>query len=135
MGQTAEQRRLLRVADAYNRKAARVGASGTVTARELYELPHQCPYCGIGLEDGQGTFDHTIPFAKGGNNDISNITRCCLTCNREKFDKSPEELKFWRELRVTCPIDGTVFQPRWAEWVNGRARYCSLRCAAKSRWV
>lgn len=134
MTQTAEQRRLLRLADAYNRKAQRIGAVGTVAAYDLYRLPRTCPYCGIGLEDGQGTFDHTIPFNRGGSNTIDNITRCCITCNREKFDKTVPELFEYRRLWLKCPIDGTIYKPRWGEWKNGRARVCSLSCAAKSRW-
>ena len=137
MSQTKEQRRLLRLADGFNRKAARLGIAGVVTALELHRLPRVCPYCGIGLEEGQGTFDHTIPFANGGENRIANITRCCLTCNREKFDKTPQELEEYRNLRVQCALPGCdkVYQPRWAEWKAGRARYCSLSHAAKSRFV
>lgn len=139
MPQTQEQRRLIRLASAYNKKAKRLGVRGTVTAQELYSVSNynrNCVYCGIGLEQGQGTFDHVIPLDNGGKNDFSNIVRACLTCNREKYTKLPAQLKEHRERMVTCerPGCGNVYKPRWAEYEAGRARLCSRRCAALMRW-
>lgn len=139
MTQTAEQRRLVRIASAYNTKARRLGIRGTVQAIELAWIETAsltCVYCGIHLERGQGTFDHVIPLDRGGRNVASNIVRCCLTCNREKFTKSPEQLAEHRDRLVTCarPGCGNQFKPRWAEYENGRARVCSRRCSALLRW-
>lgn len=140
--QTAEQRRLVRLAAAYNAKARRLGVRGQVTAEELYWLESQlwgaqCLYCDIQLEMGQGTFDHFVALDRGGSNTIDNIVRCCLTCNREKFTKTPEQLAEHRSRVVTCarPGCGKQYRPRWAEWEAGRARVCSRRCAALLRWV
>jgi hypothetical protein len=133
--QTAEERRLVRIAGAYNRKARQFGRRGNVTALDLarVELAQPaCHYCAILLEVGQGTFDHIVPLSKGGPNSLTNIVRCCLTCNREKFTKSPGELVIHRDRVVTCarPGCGNQYRPRWAEWQAGRARLCSRRCSA-----
>lgn len=141
MAQTAEQRRLIRLAASYNSKARRLGVRGTVTAEDLGSLEYStlgsiCHYCGVGLEVGFGTFDHVIPLDSGGQNSILNIVRCCTRCNRNKFTKSPEELAIHQDRVVTCarPGCGNTFRPRWAEYENGRARLCSRRCAALWRW-
>jgi 5-methylcytosine-specific restriction endonuclease McrA len=132
--QHPEERRLTRLAISYNKKAARLGVSGIVTAVDLARKPQRCRYCGIGLEVGQGTFDHITPFDRGGTNQPENIDRCCLTCNRTKFNKTPAEFEAHQELRVTCPVCTKVFKPRWGEYINGRARLCSRSCSAKWRW-
>jgi 5-methylcytosine-specific restriction endonuclease McrA len=141
MTQTAELRRLVRLAAAYNSKARRLGVRGAVTATELLWLESiawgsACHYCGIELVIGQGSFDHVVPFDRGGLNTIMNIVRCCLTCQREKFTKSPAQLAEHRDRMVTCarPGCGRTYQPRWAEWEAGRARLCSRRCSALLRW-
>lgn len=132
--QTPEQRRLTRLALSYNKKAARLGRPGIVTPIELFRKPNECFYCHIGLEVGQGTFDHIIPFDRGGTNENDNIARCCLTCNREKFNKTPSEFAAHRALSVSCVVCGKAYKPRWGEYINGKARTCSLSCAAKKRW-
>ena len=53
MTQTAEQRRLIRLAGAMNAKARRLGVVGTISAIELAVKPKHCFYCGVSLEDGQ----------------------------------------------------------------------------------
>lgn len=134
MAQTATQRRLVRVAASMNQKAARLGIPGRITAGELgqilVESEGRCSYCAVELDSMEGSFDHVVAFAQGGANLASNIVRCCHICNRTKgFTKSPEDLALYEQLRVTCPVDGTVFRPRWADWRRDLGRYCSRRCA------
>ncbi|MEE8349699.1 MAG: HNH endonuclease [Acidobacteriota bacterium] len=52
---------------------------------------HRCQYCGHGFPTGQLTYDHVIPVARGGNKSWENIVTCCVTCNRKKGDRTPEE--------------------------------------------
>lgn len=135
--QTKEQRRLQRIAHRMNQRAVKYGA-GEITAGDLAYVvvrSNTCHYCGIGLEVGQGSFDHSQPLHRQGRNDPSNIVRCCFTCNRKKFTKTPEELDNFKHVIVECPIDGTRFRPRYAEWVAGRAKYCSRSCAARSKYT
>lgn len=150
MTQTAVQRRFVRLAASMNAKAKRLGARGRVTAELLALIatsPHDppcqwcsgaeelhCPYCGTGITLEGGSFDHVLPFDKGGSNTRVNIRFGCLTCNRAKYTKSPAEHEAYMRLSVTCPVDGTVFRPRYADWIRGLGRYCSRSCSAASRW-
>jgi hypothetical protein len=138
MGQTKEQRRLIRLAASMNKKARRLGAPGLLTAEDLARIALKsktCRYCGVRLEIGQGSFDHIIAFDRGGANAFHNVTRCCFACQRSKFTKTEAEYAKHRSLIVSCSVCGTEFKPRWGEWINGRARVCSRRCAARSRWL
>lgn len=45
---------------------------------------HACQYCG----DGEDlTCDHVMPLARGGTNDLDNLTTACRSCNSSKGDK------------------------------------------------
>ena len=133
MTQTPLQRKLVRLASAINAKALRLGAAGRVSAQELAQLiveaESRCSYCGIDLEPLDVSFDHVIAFKVGGVNRVENILPCCMTCQRTKYTKNPEQLAVWQALRVTCPVDGKVFRPRWADWTRGLGKYCSRRCS------
>jgi hypothetical protein len=141
--QTPLQRRLVRLASAINRKAGRVGVKGRVSAESLFliilasrdnEGIVRCPYCGVEVDPMQGSFDHRVPFDRGGSNLRENILFGCLSCNRKKYTKSISEHEEFLAFTVTCPIDGTVFKPRYADWKRGLGRYCSRSCSASSRW-
>lgn len=137
MTQNPEERRLRRLAASYNRDAAVHGQRYRVTWEDLAlveEASPFCAYCHIGLDFGQGTFDHAIPMDRRGPNAIYNLVRCCYRCQHEKGTKTPEEYAQYRQLIVTCPVDGTIFRPRWNEWKAGRGKLCSRRCAAIWRW-
>lgn len=137
MSQTPLERRLARLADTANRKAARLGAPGRLTSVDLLLVleasdrgeGYECAYCGIGISPMSASFDHVDPFDRQGRNERENLVACCMTCQRTKFTKSPDELRQWVGLRVECPVCGTVFRPRWNDWVRGYGRYCSRKCS------
>ncbi|SRR5690606_27683437 len=52
---------------------------------------HKCQYCGKGFPTAELTFDHVVPVAQGGRKDWENIVTCCITCNRKKGGRTPEE--------------------------------------------
>jgi len=52
---------------------------------------HACQYCGHKLSTGELTFDHVVPVAQGGRKDWENIVTCCVSCNRRKGGRTPEE--------------------------------------------
>jgi hypothetical protein len=138
MTQTLLQRRLIRLASAINRKAERLNVRGRVSAESLALIIRDyptCPYCGIEISSMHGTFDHKVPFDKGGSNLRENIVFCCLSCNRKKFTKSISEHEEFLNFTVVCPIDDVVFKPRYADWKRGLGRYCSRSCSAASRWT
>jgi len=137
MTQTPLQRRLVRVAASMNAKARRLGARGRVGAETLYLVIRDyplCPYCGIGIHPDHGQFDHKVPFDKGGTNTRDNLVFCCNPCNRAKFTKSVSEHEEFLHFSVVCPIDETVFKPRYSDWARGLGRFCSRSCSAASRW-
>lgn len=131
------RRRLQRIAGSFNSKARRLGVPGVITAEQLAVMPGRCAYCSTGLSLMDGTWDHVVPFDRGGDNTINNIVRSCLSCNRRKFTKTPDMFAAHQEMLVTCALPGCTktWQPRYAEKLRGMARYCSRSHAAKSRWV
>ena len=52
---------------------------------------HKCQYCGHGFPTSELTFDHVVPVAQGGRKDWENIVTCCITCNRRKGGRTPEQ--------------------------------------------
>lgn len=82
-------RRALRFANRSNQRAAEVGADGKLYARDIVFIDGPCAYCG-GEASG---WDHRVPLSRGGANEVANIVRCCIDCNRRKADRTPEE---WR---------------------------------------
>lgn len=147
MNQDPIERRFRRLAVGANRKAERVGSKGILTDRDLFDAYRaaegRCPYCEIELDPMSCSFDHVLPFDRGGRNDRSNLQACCLSCQRRKFTKTPEEYAQWQTLERTCPC-GVVFRPRWSDYRRGfgfyHSRICSgsaggtMKAANASRW-
>lgn len=52
---------------------------------------HRCQYCGHSFPTSDLTFDHVMPVAQGGRKDWENIVTCCVTCNRRKGGRTPDE--------------------------------------------
>ena len=52
---------------------------------------HSCQYCGEVLASSELTFDHVVPVAQGGRKDWENIVSCCISCNRRKGGRTPEQ--------------------------------------------
>jgi 5-methylcytosine-specific restriction endonuclease McrA len=58
-----------------------------IYARDEYT----CQYCNEEHATSDLTFDHVIPVSQGGRKDWENIVTCCVTCNRRKGGRTPEE--------------------------------------------
>lgn len=131
----AQKRRLQRIASTFNARARKHRVPGVVSWQMLLSLGNTCYYDGTQLTVNDGSYDHVLAFDSGGTNVITNIVRCCMTCQRTKFTKTPDQFAQHRALTVTCarPGCGVTYQPRWAEWINGRARYHSHACAGWAR--
>lgn len=144
--QTPAQRRLSKVAAALNqawmRTARKKGdlylaSSGRkLTADDLamvwLDAGGRCRYCDIEVEIMTVSFDHVIPLSKGGLNERENLAACCMTCQRTKHTKTPEEHLEYRATWRTCPVDGTRFRPRFADIARGYGVYCSRRCSGSA---
>jgi len=135
MTQTPEQRRFVRLAGSINAKASRLGVPGVVTAVDLavtyMKSEGHCSYCGIGIDPMHCSFDHVIPFHRRGPNVPANIVACCMTCQRGKSTKPPEEYEKARILRVSCEVCGKEYRPRWADYARGYGLTCSRSCSGK----
>lgn len=142
MAQTPFQRRLSKLAAAQNQKARLVGAGGRTTAEDLAWVflqamnpetgDHECAYCGVVVTQEGVSFDHVVPFDRGGQNTVENLLACCITCQRDKYTKSPEELAEWKKLVRYCLMCGTPFRPRWADYKRGYGYYHSRACSGKA---
>jgi hypothetical protein len=131
--QSPAERRFSKLAAAINQKSRRVGAAGRVTAEDLARVyiasGRQCAYCHIGVDWRGVSFDHVVPFTKGGQNFLDNLEVACLTCQRGKFTKTPEEWAAAQVLTVQCEVCKREFKPRWSDWVRGYGRICSRICS------
>lgn len=132
------ERRLGRIAAGFNSRGRKYLSRGVVSWETLVLIHAQaqgrCAYCGTELPLSGGTWDHSEALSEGGRNDVTNIVRCCIDCQRRKFTKDKAAFAAHKELIVACSGCGKLYKPRWAEWVNGRARYCSHMCAGAARW-
>lgn len=54
---------------------------------------HTCQYCRHQFSTTDLTFDHVVPVAHGGRKDWENIVTCCVSCNRRKGGRTPEEAR------------------------------------------
>ena len=60
----------------------------------IYALDgYTCQYCAEQLPTQELTFDHVIPVSQGGRKDWENIVTCCVSCNRRKGGRTPEEAR------------------------------------------
>jgi 5-methylcytosine-specific restriction endonuclease McrA len=54
---------------------------------------YTCQYCAHKHPTQELTFDHVVPVSKGGRKDWENIVTCCVSCNRKKGGRTPEEAR------------------------------------------
>jgi len=131
--QSRPERRFSKLSAAINQKATKLGARGRVTATDLagvyYEADGLCQYCGFGVSWEGVSFDHKQAFAKGGSNTPDNLAASCMTCQRGKFTKTPEEWATAKDMTVACSVCGTSFRPRWADYMRGFGLTCSRKCS------
>ena len=50
-----------------------------------------CQYCAKSFPTQELTFDHVLPVSQGGRKDWENIVTCCVSCNRRKGGRTPEQ--------------------------------------------
>lgn len=54
---------------------------------------NKCGYCHKLLSNKDLTVDHIIPSSRGGKNTWDNLITACVSCNRKKGDRTPEEAR------------------------------------------
>lgn len=60
---------------------------------------YDCAYCGTKLRKNDVEVDHITPKARGGGNELSNLTASCTHCNRQKGSLDDVEYEIDRDLR------------------------------------
>lgn len=62
-----------------------------------------CQYCRDRFLTEELNFDHVIPRSRGGRTCWENIITCCISCNSEKANRTPEEAGFKLLRKPTKP--------------------------------
>lgn len=82
---------------AQRRKSRKAKLESTLTQSEweqiLADYGYACAYCGRAWHeiDGKLEQEHVIPVTQNGGYTATNIVPACGTCNRKKFNKTPEQ--------------------------------------------
>lgn len=68
----------------------------------------QCQYqaaadCPRKLSRPQATYDHVIPRAQGGKTTWENVVICCVPCNQQKGNRTPEQARMHLRSRPVRP--------------------------------
>lgn len=60
----------------------------------IYTRDHfVCQYCSARFQTEDLTFDHVVPRSHGGKTEWTNIVTCCIECNNQKANRTPEQAK------------------------------------------
>ncbi len=68
---------------------------------------YTCQYCS--KETRQLTIDHVIPRHQGGEHVWENVTSACVTCNRRKAGRTPEQARMKLICRPSPPRGNNFF--------------------------
>ena len=67
-------------------------ASVTFSRRNIFRRDRfTCQYCGDQPTGDALTIDHVLPRAKGGQSNWDNCVLACISCNRKKADRTPQQ--------------------------------------------
>ena len=81
-----------------------------------------CAYCTKKFDTEDLTFDHVVPRSRGGRTSWENIVTCCITCNTDKANRTPDEagMKLCFKPKkphylpaVTLKLDRRSIPPEW----------------------
>lgn len=62
-----------------------------------------CQYCGEQKMAEDLTFDHVLPRSAGGKTSWENIVACCVPCNCQKANRTPEQARMKLRRRPVKP--------------------------------
>lgn len=105
---------VVRVLKRFKREKIRIKFSRlNIYARDKFT----CQFCRQRFDTEDLTFDHVLPRSRGGVTSWENIVTCCVPCNSEKADRTPEEAGMKLMRRPTKP----TFLPSITVKYDGRA--------------
>jgi 5-methylcytosine-specific restriction endonuclease McrA len=94
-------------------KVERQSISKEEKANLLISQDSKCNICHKDLELKKSQFDHIIPLASNGNNDLENIQALCIECHFEKTKSEQDNGDYY-----TLPEYASTFNKRGNEIVN-----------------
>ena len=71
---------------------------------------YTCQYCRKEFPTQDLTFDHVVPASQGGTRTWDNIVTCCLSCNRRKANRTPDEAEMTLMRKPVRPAYTPVFR-------------------------
>ncbi len=67
-------------------------AAVSFSRRNLFKRDHwTCQYCGVQPGADELTIDHVVPRSQGGTSTWENCVLACVTCNKRKADRTPQQ--------------------------------------------
>lgn len=100
------------------------------TRRNLFRRDHNtCQYCGRKPGTSELSIDHVMPRSRGGKSSWENCVLACMTCNRRKANRTPEEARM--------NLLGEPRKPRWSPLLEiplGRVRQSWERFVSEKYW-
>jgi 5-methylcytosine-specific restriction endonuclease McrA len=85
----------------------------TFSRRNLFKRDHYvCQYCHKQPGTDELTIDHILPKSKGGATDWLNCCLACITCNKRKANRTPEEAGLKLLKKPTKPAWRPIYAAR-----------------------
>lgn len=113
-----------------NRRAARLGAPGTLTTADVRDAldGQPCEYCG---STDRITVDHREPLAAGGSNTRGNIVPACRPCNARKH--LADQPGRWSAKHEVCTSCGLTDKPHASRGLCQRCHNREYHLSRKPR--
>ena len=100
-------------------------ASVTFSRRNIYKRDHYtCQYCGHQPGSEELTIDHVVPRAQDGESRWDNCVLACVTCNKRKADRTPEQAAMRLRKRPVQPTWNPLYAAHelriksWSKFVS-----------------
>lgn len=77
---------------------------------------YTCCYCYKKYKHSSLTIDHVIPKSVGGANSFTNCVTACISCNRKKRNRTPEQAGMTLKKAPTAPNKYLCYFPGEIEW-------------------
>ena len=82
----------------------------TFSRRNIYKRDrYTCQYCGTQPGSEELTIDHVLPRSQGGLSTWENCVLACISCNKRKADRTPEQARMPLEERPRPARTGNRF--------------------------